>query len=131
MTFDINLTKSAIAQVEEAQELNRQLSRLLTDIANQRGFMILQGSSTVSVVARQEGERKVVKVYATPLLQAKRYTAEEAKRRHAALPDPSLYQVVKVRQAIAIQGDALNVYMGELQKFHKDSCTATGMEVTQ
>ncbi|MGL5483814.1 MAG: hypothetical protein ACRDC7_18175 [Aeromonas veronii] len=131
MTFDISLTKSAIRQVEEAAEQNGILSRLMTDVANGRGYMIMQGSTTVSVVARQDGERRVLKIYATPLLSAKRYTKEEAEARHRALPDPSLYRVVKLREAIKVQGDALAAYAGELNKYHEDSCRGAGMEVSR
>ncbi|QIZ02659.1 hypothetical protein AhyVDH1_054 [Aeromonas phage AhyVDH1] len=127
--FDVNLTKSAIAQVEEAQELNRQLSHLMTDIADGRGYMIMQGATTVSVVSRMQGERKVVKVYPSRLLQAKRYTKDDATRRLSAL-DPKVYRVVRIREAIKAQGDAMAAYSGELLGFLRQTCTETGMELT-
>lgn len=125
--FDINLTKSAITQVEEAQTRNTQLARLLCDIADGRGYMIMQGATTVSVVARQQGETRVVKVYPTDFLQAKRYTQEEAAKRLSVL-DPTQYRVVRIREAIKAQGDALNAYRGELCKFMVDTCEITHME---
>lgn len=128
--FDINLTKSAIDQIEKAQELNRLLSRLMTDIAAGRGYVIMNGASTVSVVARQQGEARIVKVYPTALLQAKRYTKEEATKRHRAVNDPTQFEVVRLREAIARQGEALNAYLGELTKFNSDACRDLGMEVT-
>lgn len=128
--FDINLTREAIATTEDNQTLNRRLSHLLTDITKGRGYMILQGASTVSVVSRQDGERRLVKVYPLPILEAKRYTKEEAERRVKYLKDPSLYRVVRLREALAIQGDALAAYLGELQSFQHQSCNAAGMEIT-
>lgn len=125
--FDINLTKTAITQVEEAQKLNTQLARLLADVANSRHFMIMQGASTVSVVARQDGERKVVKVYPTPFLQAARYTKEDAAKRLSVL-DPTQFRIVRIREAVMAQGDALGAYHGELCKFMADTCEATHME---
>lgn len=127
--FDINLTKAAIGQTEKAQELNRQLARLMYDIAEGRGFLIMTGATTVSVVARMKGEQKIVKVYPSPLLQAKRYTEAEAAKRLAAV-DPAQYRVVRLREAIKIQGDALNTYSGELLGFLHESCKVAGMEVT-
>ncbi|MGL5215844.1 MAG: hypothetical protein ACRC8R_12010 [Aeromonas hydrophila] len=128
--FDINLTKSAISEVEQAQELNRQLSRLMTDIAAGRGFVIINGATTVSVVARMQGERRIVKVYPTTLIQAKRYTEDEAKKRLAALTMSTEYRVVRLREAIKIQGEAMSAYSGELLGFLRQSCDACGMEAT-
>ncbi|MGL4504685.1 MAG: hypothetical protein ACRCUF_03015 [Aeromonas sobria] len=125
--FDINLTKSAITQVEEAQKLNTQLARLLADIANSRHYMIMQGATTVSVVARQQGETRVVKAYPTQFLQAARYTKEDADKRMSVL-DPEQYRVVRIREAIMAQGDALGAYHGELRKFLTDTCETTHME---
>lgn len=126
--FDINLTKLAITNVEEAQAFNRHLSRLMTDIAKGRGYVVLQGASPVSVVSLQEGERKVVKVYPLPLMEVARYTKDEADKRAQALGGAS-YRVVKFREAIAIQGEALAAYRGELHKFQEETCSSTGMEL--
>ncbi|MGL4755329.1 MAG: hypothetical protein ACRCXB_23460 [Aeromonadaceae bacterium] len=128
--FDINLTKAAIKQTEEAQDLNRQLSRLMCDIADGRGFMIMNGATTVSVVARQDGEKKVIKVYPCTFLQAKRYTQDDAIMRMQALPDPSQYRVVRIREALKCQGEALNAYMGELSGFLHSASDASGMVVS-
>lgn len=128
--FDVNLTKSAISQITDAQALNRHLSRLMTDIAQGRGYVIMQGVTTVSVVSRQDGERKLVKVYPLPIMEVKRYTKDEAERRVRALKDPALYKVARLREAIALQGEAMAVYMGELQTFHEGACMTAGMEIT-
>ncbi|AWH14558.1 hypothetical protein [Aeromonas phage 13AhydR10PP] len=125
--FDINLTRNAITQVEEAQDLNAQLARLMCDVADGRGYMIMQGATTVSVVARQQGETRVVKVYPSPFLRAKRYTEDEAKKRLSVL-DPMQYRVVRIREALRAQGTALGAYRGELAKFLTDTCEATHME---
>lgn len=126
--FDVCLTKKAIATTAEAQEQNRQLARLMTDIAEGRGWMIMNGATTVSVVARHQGEQKVIKVYPTPLLQAARYTEDEAKKRLAALKMSTEYRVVRIRQALKIQGDAMAAYDGELRGFLAQTCDACGME---
>ncbi|APU00449.1 hypothetical protein [Aeromonas phage 3] len=125
--FDINLTKNALTQVQEAQAQNAQLARLMCDVADGRHYMIMQGATTVSVVARQQGETRVVKVYPTPFLQAKRYTKEDAAKRLSVL-DPHHFRVVRIREAIKAQGDALGAYHGELTKFMVDTCDATRME---
>lgn len=128
--FDVNLTKAAIAETEKAQELNRNLSRLMCDIADGRGFMIMNGATTVSVVARMQGERKIVKTYPCNFLQAKRYTQDDAIMRMQALPDPAQYRVVRIREALKCQGDAMSAYMGELTGFLKQACEDSHMEVT-
>ncbi|AWH15016.1 hypothetical protein [Aeromonas phage 85AhydR10PP] len=125
--FDINLTKAAIVQVEEAQALNSQLARLMYDVADGRGYMIMQGATTVSVVARQQGETRVVKVYPVSFLRAKRYTKEEAAKRLSVL-DPTQYRVVRVREALKFQGEAMAAYHGTLRKSLSDSCEHTHME---
>ncbi|AWH15358.1 hypothetical protein [Aeromonas phage 14AhydR10PP] len=126
--FDINLTRNAITQVEEAQDLNTQLARLMCDVADGRGYMIMQGATTVSVVARQQGETRVVKIYPSPFLRAKRYTKDDATIRLNALPDPTLYRVVRVREALKLQGDAMAAYHGTLRKSLSDSCEHARME---
>lgn len=125
--FDFTLTKEAIACVDERMELNTQLARLMADVADGRHYMIMNGSTTVSVVARQDGERKVVKIYPLPFLQAQRYTKEDAAKRLSAI-DPQLYRVVRIREAIKAQGDALHAYQGELRGFAAKTCESTGME---
>ncbi len=125
--FDITLTREALTQVEASQTMNRYLAKLLTDIAEGRGYVIMCGNTTVSVIARQQGERKIIKAIPAPVLEVHRYTQADAAKRVAALNDPSLYRVERLRSALKQQGDALSAYHGELFKFLEDGCGSVGM----